>query len=463
MMSQKITVPLEGDTFPKDPHLRFFTETIEVGHLSPLAFLKAGETSYAKDHFYWQNANQTLTIVGLGHAKVLTSERKDGRFTDIAERWHELCKALIKEEEDMAPTLFGGFSFDPKNVQDSEWVKFPTAYFVLPSIQLLRKNGSTSVIINLVTKNAYAAEDFEALRIKRDQLIHKAQLNEFTPAEKPVVKALHEIDVEHYKEAVQNTTKRIQDGDAEKVVIARSVNLHFPEPVSSMTALHHIANEQQESYHFGLQKDGELFFGATPERLIEISGGRAYSACVAGSIKRGKTAEEDRHIGEELLNDPKNREEHQYVVDMISTVFDEFCTDTLIPKQPKLMKIRDIQHLFTPVDAMVKEGRTIFDFVEALHPTPALGGLPTVKSMDIIREEEQMDRGYYAGPIGWTDTEGNGEFAVAIRSALLVEDEAYLYAGGGIVADSEVEKEYDETWIKFRPVLRALGGQLNDE
>lgn len=111
---------------------------------------------------------------------------------------------------------------------------------------------------------------------------------------------------------------------------------------------------------------------------------------------------------------------------------------------------------------MVKKGRNIFEFVEALHPTPALGGVPTLKSMDIIREEEQMDRGYYAGPIGWIDTEGNGEFAVAIRSALLVEDQAYLYAGGGIVADSEVETEYDETWIKFRPVLRALGGQLND-
>lgn len=462
-MSQKITMPVEGDTFPKDPHLRFFTETIEVGYLSPLAFLKAGEDKYTKNHFYWQNANQTLTLVGLGYAKVLKSDRQDGRFTDIADQWEELCKALIKEEEDIAPTLFGGFTFDPKNTQSSEWRNFPMGYFVLPSIQLMTKNGRTSVIINLVTTEAYAAEEFEALRIERDRLIHRTQVTEFISTEKPTVTAVNEMDVNRYKEAVRNTTKRIQDGDAEKVVIARSIQLQFPETVSSLTALHHIANEQQESYHFGLQKDGELFFGATPERLIETADGRAYSACVAGSIKRGKTAEEDRLIGEELLNDSKNREEHQYVVDMISNVFDEFCTESFIPKQPKLMKIRDIQHLFTPVDAKLKDERNIFDFVEALHPTPALGGLPTVKSMDIIREEEQMDRGYYAAPIGWTDTEGNGEFAVAIRSALLVEDTAYLYAGGGIVADSEVEKEYDETWIKFRPVLRALGGPIHDE
>lgn len=462
-MSRKITMPLEKDTFPKDRHVRFFTETIEVGHISPLAFLKAGESMYANNHFYWQNANQTLTIVGVGQAKVLTSEQEDNRFTDIATQWNDLCQALIKEEEDIAPTLFGGFSFDPKNVQPSEWAKFPSAHFVVPSIQLMTKNGHTYIMINLVTRDAYAAEAFEALRNKRDQLIHKAQLNEFMPSEKPVVQALYEREKARYKEAVKNTTAQIQKGEAEKVVIARSVNLQFSQPVSSVTALHHIVNEQQESYHFGLQKDGELFFGATPERLIEISEGHAYSACVAGSIKRGKTAEEDRIIGEELLNDPKNQEEHQYVVDMISAVFDELCVDSAIPKQPKLMKIRDIQHLFTPVDAMVKDGRNIFEFVEALHPTPALGGVPTAKSMEIIREEERMNRGYYAGPIGWTDTEGNGEFAVAIRSALLVEDEAYLYAGGGIVADSEVEKEYDETWIKFRPVLRALGGQLNDK
>ena len=222
-----------------------------------------------------------------------------------------------------------------------------------------------------------------------------------------------------------------------------------------------LSNEQQESYHFGLQKDGQLFFGATPERLIEISNGRAYSACVAGSIKRGKSAAEDRELGDELLEDSKNREEHQYVVNMISQVFKTFCTDIKISKVPKLMKVRDIQHLFTPVEGKVEQGTDIFSLVQALHPTPALGGVPTDISMEMIRSEENMDRGYYAAPIGWTDTAGNGEFAVAIRSALLDGDSAYLYAGGGIVADSEPDKEYDETWVKFRPVMRALGGKLN--
>lgn len=462
-MSQKMIMPQVQQNVLGEDNFRFFTETIEVGRISPRAFLEAGHADFTGEHFYWQNANQTLTLVGLGHAKVLMSDGDENRFTDISKRWKSLCGGLIKEEKDKAPILFGGFSFDPKSAKDSEWNGFPSAYFVVPSFQLISKDGETSVSINLITANENAVDEFEALRTERDRLIHMAQMNEFIPSAKPTVVSLVEIEKEQYMNAVEDVTAQIRNGEAEKVVIARSIKMNFEQEVSSVTALHHISNEQQESYHFGLQKDGQLFFGATPERLIEITNGRAYSACVAGSSERGKTAEDDRLLGEALLADRKNLEEHQYVVNMISDVFNEYCTDISMSSNPKLMKIRDIQHLFTPIEAKVEKDIDIFSFVEALHPTPALGGVPTNKSMDIIREEEQMDRGYYAAPIGWTDTEGNGEFAVAIRSALLNGDCAYLYAGGGIVADSEVEKEYEETWVKFRPVLRALGGKLNDQ
>ena len=462
-MSRKITAPREVPSKDGVNDLRFFTETIEVGRISPLAFLEAGNTYYKDQHFYWQNANQTLTLVGIGHAKVLTSEGNDERFSDISARWKELRAALIKEKKDRAPVLFGGFSFDPKSVKDSEWDEFPSAYFFVPSFQLTNEGGQTYISINLINTSGDAVQEFDKLREERDRLIHIAQVNEFQPSVKPTVDSLVEIAKERYVAAVEDVTKQIKNGDADKVVIARSVKLNFDEEVSSVAALHHISNEQQESYHFGLQKDGQLFFGATPERLIEISNGRAYSACVAGSIERGKSAMEDRELGTELLTDHKNLAEHDYVVKMISEVFHDFCMDVTMPGKPGLMKIRDIQHLFTPIEGSIEQHTDIFNLVAALHPTPALGGVPTNKSMDIIREKEQMDRGYYAAPIGWTDSEGNGEFAVAIRSALLDGKQAYLYAGGGIVADSEAEKEYEETWVKFRPVLRALGGKLNGQ
>ncbi|MER2090118.1 MAG: isochorismate synthase [Sporosarcina sp.] len=460
-MNRKLTATRESQLNIRQTELRFFTETVDAGRISPLAFFEAGDSCYKDERFYWQNADKTLTLVGIGHATVLTSEGAEDRFAHISKSWKKLCAALIKEENDREPVLFGGFSFDPQSEKESEWAAFPSAHFVVPSFQLSIANGKTTIAINLVTESDDAADQFEKLRDERDRLIHIAQVEDFALLAKPEVTSIEELEKEHYLETVSKVTKKINNGEAEKVVIARSLKLNFEHDVSAATALHHISNEQQESYHFGLQKDSQLFFGATPERLIEISNGRAYSACVAGSIRRGKSATEDRELGDELLEDSKNREEHQYVVNMISRVFNTFCTDIKITKVPKLMKVRDIQHLFTPVEGIVEQGTDIFSLVEALHPTPALGGVPTDISMDIIRSEENMDRGYYAAPIGWTDTAGNGEFAVAIRSALLDGDSAYLYAGGGIVADSEPDKEYDETWVKFRPVMRALGGKLN--
>ncbi|QUW23219.1 isochorismate synthase [Sporosarcina sp. Marseille-Q4063] len=460
-MSRKTTATKNIGKTDKTSDYRFFSETIEIGRISPLSFLEAGSSDYKEKHFYWQNADRTLTIVGLGHAKIITSNEYDKRFLEVSKRWKELCAVLIKEEKDIAPVLFGGFSFDPKSIKASKWDGFPSAYFVVPSYQLISKNGQMFISINLITTDSNAVEEFDALREERDRLIHIAEVNEFASSIKPIVSGIDEIEKDSYLKAVQDVTDQINKGEAEKVVIARSLQMNFEQEVSSVAALHHITSEQQESYHFGLQKNGQLFFGATPERLIEIVDGQAYSACVAGSIKRGKTAMEDRELGEELLNDDKNREEHHYVVNMISNVFNKNCSDVSMPKEPKLMRIRDIQHLFTPIEGKLVSGADIFNLVEELHPTPALGGVPTNKAMEVIRREERMDRGYYAAPIGWTDSDGNGEFAVAIRSGLLDGDKAYLYAGGGIVADSEPDKEYDETWVKFRPVLRALGGKLN--
>lgn len=461
MMSHKIKETNMSRKMTISSDIRFFTETVEVGRISPLSFFEAGASEYKNERFYWQNADKTLTLIGIGHAYTLSNTKHAGRYKDIAENWKQLCSRLIKEEKDMDPVLFGGFSYDEENRSVSEWSEFPSSYFVVPSFQLKIEEGRTLVSINMITNRAEAAADFERLREVRDHLIHIAQVEEFNFTDKNELLSTNEREKNHYLKAVENVTESIRRGKADKVVIARALELQFEHEVSGVSALQSISNEQQESYHFGLQRDGSLFFGATPERLIQIRDGKVYSACVAGSIRRGKSAQEDRELGEKLLSDRKNREEHQYVVAMISNVFNSFCNEVIIPKTPKLMKIRDIQHLYTPVEGLLEQKIDIFSFVEALHPTPALGGVPTDVSLEMIRQEEGMDRGYYAAPIGWTDAAGNGEFAVALRSSLIQGNRAYLYAGGGIVADSVPEEEYEETWVKFRPVLRALGGKLN--
>ncbi|WP_019414907.1 isochorismate synthase MenF [Paenisporosarcina sp. TG20] len=443
---------------PLDVH--FYTETIEMSRLSSIAFFEAGEL-YKGKRFYWQNREKTFTLVGLGHAHVITSSLEHKRFEDVDKQWKELCYKIVNEEHELQPILFGGFSFDPINKLSSEWDMFPSAYFAVPSFQLVIRDDRVFISIHLITNEKDSQNRFDQMRTERDTLIHTAQVKELKTYAKPHISTMEERFKELYMDAVSHVTKLIHTGEAQKVVIARSLALTFTEKVSSPSAIYHVSKEQPESFVFGLELADNLFFGATPERLVKVENKRALSTCLAGSVKRGQTAIEDQQLGYDLLHDAKNREEHQYVVDMITDVFTRYCDDVKVPKYPKLMKIRDIQHLYTPVEGQLQKEQGLLNLVKDLHPTPALGGEPRGDAMAIIRMVEQMNRGYYASPVGWIDAVGNGEFAVAIRSALLNKQNAYLYAGGGIVAESDPISEYAETLVKFRPMLRTLGGKLN--
>ncbi|NLY79362.1 MAG: isochorismate synthase [Lysinibacillus sp.] len=442
--------------------LAFYIETIEVNPLSALAFYAAGEKEHRGKRFFWQNREKTLTIVGLGQAIVFENNANNNRFDEIERQWKELTQNIVMEDQEPQPILFGGFTFDPENKIKNEWDGFPHSYFTVATFQLVIRNEKAYVSIHFITEQENSSVMFDALRKERDRLIHAAQVKELKHYEKPLLSSIQERNKEHYLRSVEDVTNLIRNKEADKVVIARSLELNFKDTLSSPQILQQIINEQPESYLFGIERDNLLFFGATPERLVKVVNRNAYSACVAGSIRRGKTAEEDQFLGDFLLKDSKNLGEHRYVVDMIENTFAKNCKEYKVPKHPKLLKIRDIQHLYTPVEGKLLNGATILQLVKHLHPTPALGGFPTKEAMKIIREYELMNRGLYAAPIGWMDAEGNGEFVVAIRSAALIDNKAYLYAGGGIVADSNPQTEYEETLVKFRPMLRALGGQIHE-
>lgn len=439
---------------------RFYIETIEVSRLSALAFFAAGEEKYKGKRFFWQNREKTFTIVGLDHAYVLQNDLDEGRFDAIESEWQALTKTIVMEDHELQPILFGGFTFDPQHKHKEEWATFPESFFAVATYQLVIRHDKAYVSIHFITDEVDCSAAFEALRKERDTLIHAAQVKEVKTYAKPTIMHFSEPHKETYLQAVDKVTSLIRQRQAQKVVIARSFALRFDDDIASPVVLSHIINEQPESYLFGLEHQHTLFFGASPERLVKVERGYAYSSCVAGSIRRGTTAEEDERLGQCLLQDAKNLGEHRYVVEMIAQTFAQNCVAYKVPSHPKLLKIRDIQHLYTPVEGQLKENTTILQLIKNLHPTPALGGVPRKEALSIIRTYESINRGLYAAPIGWLDAEGNGEFAVAIRSATLQGNHAFLYAGGGIVADSNSQSEYEETLVKFRPMLRALGGTI---
>ncbi|MBS7345784.1 MAG: isochorismate synthase [Caryophanon sp.] len=438
-----------------------YMETIEVTHLSALSFFAAGKEQFAQQRFYWQNREKTFTLVGLGHAYTMTFEGEQGRFDHVEQQWQQLTATMHKEGlTDVQPMLFGGFTFDPSNTVQSEWASFPDAFFALATYQVIEQNDRCFVTIHVVSNETVDEQTMQALRDERDALIEAAK--EDATYKKPVATSYFEPHKIDYLASIDRVTSLIQQKEAQKVVIARPLALTFEQRITAEQALAQVIEEQPSSYLFGLEHEALFFFGASPERLVKVDAHKAYSSCVAGSIKRGATKAEDEALGASLLADTKNLEEHQYVVDMIAETFRQSCDNVVFPDGPQLLQIRDIQHLFTPVEGELKEHATILSLVKYLHPTPALGGVPREAAMSIIREYEPMNRGLYAAPIGWMDAEGNGEFAVAIRSAAIVNQDAYLYAGGGIVGDSKAQSEYEETLVKFRPMLRALGGKIDE-
>jgi menaquinone-specific isochorismate synthase len=437
------------------------SEVQTVDHIEPLSFFAAGKEQFLGERFFWKDPTDETFLIGLGVCMEIQSEQASDRFTQVENEWNHFIKdALIIREQVIkgtGPVLFGGFSFDPLKEKTPLWIKYSDSLFHIPKYLLTVVNGKSYLTTNLVCTQHDDISTFVKTGQERQKLLsytnQTIDLNLSQPiSEKEVV------NPDIWKQTVQNLVGDLKNEELKKVVLARELRLLFKDKVSIEAVLNNLIKEQRESFTFAFESNGDCFIGASPERLVKKEGMKLFSTCLAGSIARGKTDDEDSRLGEILLNDEKNLIEHHYVVEMIKEAMEEVCGDVSIPEHPSLLKMRDIQHLYTPVVGIANQDSSLLQVVDALHPTPALGGLPKREAVEKIRNIEKLDRGFYAAPIGWLDYEGNGEFAVAIRSALVQGNEASLFAGCGIVKDSDAESEYVETRIKFRPMLSALGG-----
>jgi isochorismate synthase len=245
----------------------------------------------------------------------------------------------------------------------------------------------------------------------------------------------------------------------EKVVLARAVRLESPATFEASRALRYFSKYAPGTYQFAFAREDDCFLGATPEQLVRVRNGELETMGLAGSMPRGTTAKQDERFGSELLASAKDRSEQEIVVRAMRQVLGDTCLQLQMSAEPTLLKLKSIQHLITRFNGTLADGYSVLDLVERLHPTPAVGGLPRAGALHWLREHENLDRGWYAGAVGWMDQNLEGEFAVAIRSALLNGNHATLFAGCGIVADSDPEREYAESALKLKPMLAALGAE----
>lgn len=368
------------------------------------------------------------------------------------------------------PVFFGGFAFDPLVPRSLLWEGFPDGLLILPSLLLSYNANHVTLTANRmigVEDNIAQCSDEMIAGVNRlyraiggAQFIAAAWSS--APSEgvlncAPTIQDLPSAS--EWKALVAETVKHIQQGAYEKVVLARSVQVTLDAPTDTFdidATLQQLRQSYLDTYVFAIQCGERFFVGATPERLIQAEDRQIRTMALAGSAPRGATEEEDTQIGIELLQSEKNNAEHALVVTLVRDALLTHCTHVHLAEKPQLLKLKNVQHLKTPIAGELLPGRCILDVMAHLHPTPAVGGFPRNIALTTIRKSERLDRGWYAGPLGWIGASGHGEFAVALRSGLIDGNKATLFAGCGIVANSDPASEYIESCLKLQVMLRGL-------
>lgn len=411
--------------------------------------------------FYWRAGRSGTAFAGFGAAVELFAYGPQ-RFEAIQTQAAQLFAGALHWPEDApvaAPRLFGGFSFRDDFVPDVAWSDFPPAHFVLPHYQISEANGQRWLSIHAQIPceedpGALLPELFAALEAR----VELIRAGEQTPLAAPhLLELRYPMTLETWTEKIEAATARMRAGEVKKVVLARACEIRFDDHADVDAALLYLAHAYPDTYRFAFEpRPYHAFYGATPELLLRTQGAQLETMALAGSIRRGGTPAEDEALAAELLASSKDRYEHQLVADEIEARLNGLGAQVRMGATG-IMQLSNIQHLHTPITATMPQARGVLPLLAVLHPTPALGGQPRDEAMAIIGASEPVPRGWFGGPVGWLDAALDGEFGVAIRSAVAQDRRVWAYAGAGIVAESEPRKEWDETALKFRPMLEALG------
>jgi isochorismate synthase len=401
-----------------------------------------------------------LVLAGLGQAVVLAGAGP-GRFADVAARARELGRAAFADDpaEDPArppaagPVFVGGFAFAGDGGSSPEWSGLPPACLVLPEIALVRQSSEARMTLAAVINPDDDSDGVVERLLERAAELRESGMPLLDPDPVERTRVASAAPPSHYEQAVERAVERIRSGELEKVVLAREVRAHAPgdhDPAAVLGALRELF---PACYCWCVGTPEAAFVGASPELLVRREGQRAQSVALAGTTRRSADPAVDDHLGEQLLRSTKDREEQAIVARRIERTLAPVSLWVAASDDPVLVKVHNVQHLATPIRAQLADPVPVVELAGLLLPTPAVGGEPREAALPLIPALEGLDRGWYAGAVGWSDLAEDGEFCVALRCALLRGRVAHLYAGCGIVRDSVPAEELAESEVKLQALL----------
>jgi salicylate biosynthesis isochorismate synthase/menaquinone-specific isochorismate synthase len=411
--------------------------------------------------FCWEQPDRDgFALAALGSAHEAISRGPD-RFADLIAECAAVARGRVADEPDglpagAGPVWTGGLAFAPDGASSAAWSSFPPALLVLPELSLLRRAGQTWLTLNAVVGSSADTTVVRDRLARRLAAIEERRLPMLDPDLGGAARITSVAAPGGYEAAVAAATERIRAGELEKVVLAREVTVEARrahDPAAVFGALREVFSS---CFCFCVGSPEGAFLGASPELLVRRRGASAATVALAGSTRRSADPAVDDHLGEQLLRSGKDRSEHAIVARRIARALAPRSVWVEAEPEPGLVKVANIQHLATSVHAQLSDPLSALELAGLLHPTPAVGGEPAGAALAAIAELEGIDRGWYAGPVGWMDAAEDGEFCVALRSALLRDRTAHLLAGAGIVADSEPAAELAETELKLEALLPLL-------
>ncbi len=388
-----------------------------------------------------------------------------GRFTEVAARWRALVTDACCDADDdkfrprgSGPVAVGGFAFADAGGQAPHWSGFAPASLHVPEVAIARRGDDVRMTLHALARPHDSADVLLAALEERCGELRLAGLPMLDPDPVGRVRVSSTMAPEHYEGAVARAVERIRAGELQKVVLAREVQVHRGrgQHHDEGAVLGVLREAFPSCYVFAVGRGDATFLAASPELLVRRDGLRAGTLALAGSTRRSADPAVDDHLGEQLLRSEKDRGEQAIVTRRIERALEPVALWVTAAEEPQVIKMANIQHLATPIRAQLAERIPAVELAGRLHPTPAVGGEPWAVAQPLIPALEGLDRGWYAGPVGWTDLNEDGEFCVALRCALLDGPVARCYAGVGVVADSDPASELAETETKLQALLPVL-------
>jgi menaquinone-specific isochorismate synthase len=437
--------------------------TIAIGltppaNLDPLAFFAAAAFT-TDERFFWEQPSRGIVTAAVGVAATIETHG-ESRFTEASERVRRLFDGLIRGGDVSSPVrLVGGFAFDPDGAGSGRWREFPAGLLTLPALLYHREGDRSFLTVCRRVQPETGADDVASAIERTITAAFDEASNDDEAMSLPGALCREERPgAADWRASVADAVASVRARRLQKVVLARSLEIAADRPFVDTNIVDRLRTANPTATTFVAARRHSRFIGATPELLVRLRGRALETVALAGSIARGDDDEADQTLANRLLTSQKDRIEHEVVVQTILEALAHVCAEVKrAAGTPRIAGSRSVQHLATPIAGVLAPGCTALDLVGRLHPTPAVGGAPRREALDFIRDRESLDRGWYAGPVGWLDADGDGEFVVALRSGLIDGRDATLYAGCGIVAASEPDAEYRETGLKFGPMLDALG------